>query len=225
MHSRNRYAILIFSSLHEWSTSARCTTDSFIAATSKAERCFLVSICYVIIYVQFLLDTRKRHADVSNFLWRSLTYYQHQKCYKNFCIFYYACGEAVGDLLAIFIVLCVQFVKVYKYTNSEKLRTCHIAFFSRFTTLIISHSLTVSLLDWRPPFSQIPLTSDFPPPSELSSGRVSCAKWLWPPCVADADIIFLPCGFYLCIFSSPNLSGRRLDIYHTSTHGVALVRI
>jgi len=26
-------------------------------------------------------------------------------------------------------------------------------------------------------------------------------------------------------FSSPNLSGRRVDIYHTSTHGVALVRI
>jgi len=29
--------------------------------------------------------------------------------------------------------------------------------------------------------------------------------------------------FYL--FSSPNLSGRRVDVYHTSTHGVALVRI
>jgi len=26
-------------------------------------------------------------------------------------------------------------------------------------------------------------------------------------------------------FSSPNLSGRTLDVYHTSTHGVALVRI
>jgi len=26
-------------------------------------------------------------------------------------------------------------------------------------------------------------------------------------------------------YSSPNLSGRRLDVYHTSTHGVALVRI
>jgi len=26
-------------------------------------------------------------------------------------------------------------------------------------------------------------------------------------------------------FSSPNLSGRRLDVYHTSTHAVALVRI
>ena len=26
-------------------------------------------------------------------------------------------------------------------------------------------------------------------------------------------------------FSSPNLSSQRLDVYHTSTHGVALVRI
>jgi len=47
---------------------------------------------------------------------------------------------------------------------------------------------------------------------------------LWPPCVADAGIIFLPCGFFF-LFSSPNLSGRRVDVYHTSTHGVALVRI
>jgi len=35
--------------------------------------------------------------------------------------------------------------------------------------------------------------------------------------------------FYLSssssFFSSPNLSGRRLDVYHTSTHGVVLVRI
>jgi len=40
------------------------------------------------------------------------------------------------------------------------------------------------------------------------------------------------CGHYIFavvsfsfFFSSPNLSGRRLDVYHTSTHGVALVRI
>ena len=26
-------------------------------------------------------------------------------------------------------------------------------------------------------------------------------------------------------FSSPNLSGRKLDVYHTVAHGVALVRI
>jgi len=31
----------------------------------------------------------------------------------------------------------------------------------------------------------------------------------------------LPCSLFF--FSSPNLSRRRLDIYHTSTHGVALV--
>jgi len=45
-------------------------------------------------------------------------------------------------------------------------------------------------------------------------------------------IIFLPCSFFLLLllssssfFSSRNLSGRRLDVCHTSTHGVALVRI
>jgi len=50
---------------------------------------------------------------------------------------------------------------------------------------------------------------------------------LWPPCVADANIIFLSC-FYLLLsifLSSSNHSGRRLDVYNTSTHGVALVRI
>ena len=30
---------------------------------------------------------------------------------------------------------------------------------------------------------------------------------------------------FFLFYSSPNLSGRRLDVYHTSTHGVALVRI
>jgi len=34
-------------------------------------------------------------------------------------------------------------------------------------------------------------------------------------------VLFLLCSF----FSSPNLSRCRLDVYHTSTHGVALVRI
>jgi len=42
------------------------------------------------------------------------------------------------------------------------------------------------------------------------------------------DIIFLPCGFFFLssiFFSSLNLGRHRLDVYHTSTHGVALVRI
>jgi len=55
--------------------------------------------------------------------------------------------------------------------------------------------------------------------------NVITVAFLWPPCVADADIIFLPCGFFffffLLLFSSPNLSGRGVDVYHTSTHGVA----
>jgi len=56
-------------------------------------------------------------------------------------------------------------------------------------------------------------------------------KLLWPPYVIGQAIIFMPCGFFLLsssviyLFSSPNCSGRRLDVYHTSTHGVALVRI
>ena len=36
----------------------------------------------------------------------------------------------------------------------------------------------------------------------------------------------VPSSFYLLLlFSSPILSRRRLDVYHTSAHGVALVRI
>ena len=54
---------------------------------------------------------------------------------------------------------------------------------------------------------------------------------LWPPYLIGQAIIFfalwfLSSSFLLSFFfSSPNLSGRRLDVYHTSTHGVALVRI
>jgi len=38
-------------------------------------------------------------------------------------------------------------------------------------------------------------------------------------------IFFRVFFFFLSVFSSPNLSRRTLDAYHTSTHGVALVRI
>jgi len=54
---------------------------------------------------------------------------------------------------------------------------------------------------------------------------------LWSPYVIGQAIIFLPCDFYLLssfflfFLSSPNLSRRRLDVCHTSTHGVALVQI
>jgi len=56
----------------------------------------------------------------------------------------------------------------------------------------------------------------------------SFCSFLWPPCAADADIIFLPgcfCYLLLSFFPSPNLSVRRVAVHHTSTHGVALVRV
>jgi len=49
---------------------------------------------------------------------------------------------------------------------------------------------------------------------------------LWPPYViGQAIYIFILSFVLLSSFSSPNLSRRRLDVCHTSTHGVALVRI
>ena len=60
----------------------------------------------------------------------------------------------------------------------------------------------------------------------VTSIVVHCS--LWSPYVIGQTIIFLPCDFYLLsssFFSLPNLSGWRLDVYHTSTHCVALVQI
>jgi len=50
------------------------------------------------------------------------------------------------------------------------------------------------------------------------------APFLWSPYILGGPLYFCR-GFFLSFFffSSPNVSGRRLDIYHTSSHGVALV--
>jgi len=73
------------------------------------------------------------------------------------------------------------------------------------------------------------------------------AVHLWSPYVIEQTICIFILSFVLSFFlmaalcnradhyisilflssffiSSPNLSGRRLDVYHTSTHGVALVQ-
>ena len=52
--------------------------------------------------------------------------------------------------------------------------------------------------------------------------------WWWPTScftwpTQSLPLIFYSCGFF--VFSSPILIGRGLDVYHTSTHDVALVRI
>jgi len=52
---------------------------------------------------------------------------------------------------------------------------------------------------------------------------ISFFFFLWSPYVIGRPYIFSSCDFYLSFFlsflSSPNLSGRRLDVCHTSTHG------
>jgi len=51
---------------------------------------------------------------------------------------------------------------------------------------------------------------------------------LWSPYGIGQTVIFSSCGFYLLpsvFFPSPNLSGRTVDVYHISTHDVALVRV
>ena len=54
---------------------------------------------------------------------------------------------------------------------------------------------------------------------------------LWSPYGIGQTIIFSSCGFFLSIyllsvfFSSPNLSDLALDVYHTSTHGVAVMQV
>ena len=44
-------------------------------------------------------------------------------------------------------------------------------------------------------------------------------------CNRETIYIFMPWFVFSFFFSSPNLSRRRLDVYNTSTYGVALVQI
>ena len=75
------------------------------------------------------------------------------------------------------------------------------------------------------------LRHNCPAPFKAPQESLHAARLLWSPYGIGQTIIFLPCGFFLLsfflsfFFSSPNLSGQRLDVCHTSTHGVALVRI
>jgi len=48
---------------------------------------------------------------------------------------------------------------------------------------------------------------------------------LWNRAGHDIFALWFLSFFVLLFLSSPNLSSHRLDVYHTSTHGVALVQI
>ena len=59
--------------------------------------------------------------------------------------------------------------------------------------------------------------------------RLVAARLLWLPIVVGRPLYFAAVisifRFSSFFSSSPNLSGRRLDVYHTSTRDVALVQI
>jgi len=44
-------------------------------------------------------------------------------------------------------------------------------------------------------------------------------------CISTAAVTISLSYFFFLLFSSPILSGRKLDVYHTSTHDVVLVQI
>ena len=81
-----------------------------------------------------------------------------------------------------------------------------------------NHSLASSPFQWTPVGKVVAASS-------VLVQKKTQNSLLWPPCIADADIIFLSCFFFLPLLFSPDLSSHRLHVYHTSTHGVALVQI
>jgi len=84
--------------------------------------------------------------------------------------------------------------------------------------------------------STAPVDEELPVKSYASSSNTATESAVAGKrtCVIIMAALRSRCGHYIFImwfllssssssFSSPNLSGRRLDVYHTSTHGVALV--
>jgi len=79
------------------------------------------------------------------------------------------------------------------------------------------HWSCLFIVYWCPTWSRGTPFLPFPP-------LVHSLPYFWPyiffhPVVCSSFL------FFLSFFSSPNLSRRRLDVCHTYTHGVALVRI
>jgi len=70
------------------------------------------------------------------------------------------------------------------------------------------------------------LTSGNSKTLKITSSAVKQQLFYGRPAVQMQTLYFYPLSsFCFFFFSSPNLSSRRLDVYHTSTHGVALVQI
>jgi len=92
--------------------------------------------------------------------------------------------------------------------------------------------LALQIFDFALPQSAIPALADARSRSQLLESHSKevdresrtglIMATLWPLYFCPVVSFFL---LLLYFFPSPNLSGRRLDVYHTSTHDVALVQI
>jgi len=71
----------------------------------------------------------------------------------------------------------------------------------------------------QPPTAAPPRFRPMPIVAKRSPISATAELLLWPPYVIGQAIMVLSCGFFYFLsifFSSPNLSRRRLDVYHTS---------
>ena len=105
---------------------------------------------------------------------------------------------------------------------------------------ILASTITAIVLHFLAPhssMSRLPVLT-FGPSFGRSHGPTFSSQDIWsfrfPACIFSAPvivgqtIIFLPCGFFFLSFFFPRLIsavGDWMDVCHTSTHGVALVRI
>jgi len=97
----------------------------------------------------------------------------------------------------------------------------------------LPRGLTVlALMFWLQTFTKVDIKVDRLPQCHIMSITSDLSyfvKWLIMAAVCNRAGHYIFALWFLSIFlsffPSPNLSGHRLDVYHTSTHGVALVRI
>ena len=142
--------------------------------------------------------------------------------------------ECECELHHIPVMLSIMFI--YSFVQLHRVKPFKIwewwlSMLSTPSRLLLFHSPTsFPFLHLFCPFLLFPLPCLFLPLSSFTKLSVGLqVDFLWPPYVIGQAIIFCPVVsffiFYLSFFSTPNLSGRMLDVYHTLTHGVALVRI
>ena len=144
----------------------------------------------------------------------------HRRCYTY----------SVNSLSNLGVASCI--IVMYLEFRKRSHQPCHTSLMSVHWMWLLNVSIRNSIryptckkIEWCGVGVVLCLWSEVHGPADATATPSSLAS-LWLPWVAGADNIFSFCGFFFFyLFSSPNLSRQRLDVYHTSTHDLALVRI